>query len=64
MSSVPFFYSLEYRSAFLANMAGRLRDTISEDCQELLRNKGVVTPVTDVSLVLFLSMHDIPQLPK
>lgn len=59
MSSAPFFYSFEYRSAFLANMAGRLRDTISEDCQILLREKSVVTPITDVSLVLYLSMHDM-----
>lgn len=59
MSSEPFFYQLEYRSAFLANMAGRLREVISDDCQGLLKEKQVLTPVTDVSLILFISQHDM-----
>jgi len=51
----PFFYQFEYRAAFLANMAQRLRDHISGEGAELLKENGVITPVTSVSFMLFLS---------
>lgn len=62
MSQVPYFYGLKYRSAFLANMAGRLRDIISEDCAQLLQERGVVTPVTDVSLILYVAENQMPSI--
>jgi len=53
----PFFYQFEYRAAFLANMAQRLRDHISGEGAELLKENGAVTPVTSVSFMLFLSEY-------
>lgn len=54
----PFFYQSKYRAAFLANMATRLRDTISDDASVMLKNNAVITPVTDISLMLYLSEND------
>lgn len=54
----PFFYQSEHRAAFLANMAGRLRDLISEEGIKLLESKGLTTPVTDVSFMLYLSENN------
>lgn len=53
----PFYFESKYRSAFLANMAARLRDVINDDCVEMLREKGIVTPISDVSLIMFISQN-------
>lgn len=50
----PFFFNLDTKAAFLANMAGRLKDTINEDCAVLLKERGISTPISDVSLLLFI----------
>ena len=55
----PFFFDSPYRSAFLANMAGRLRDTINQDCITLLQEKGVITPISDVSLMMFIAQNNL-----
>jgi len=53
----PFFFNAPYRAAFLASMAGRLKDIISEEGSKMLKNKGLTTPATDVSFVLYLSQY-------
>ena len=53
----PFFYKSPHRAAFLANMAGRIKDLICEEGIKLLEQRGVTTPVTDVSFMLFLSQN-------
>jgi len=53
----PFFYQFEYRAAFLASMAQRLRDHISDEGAELLKENGAETPVTSVSFMLFLAEY-------
>lgn len=63
----PFYFESSYKSAFLANMAARLRDVINDDCAVMLRNKGVITPVTDVSIVMFIAennLHSIAEIAK
>jgi DNA-binding MarR family transcriptional regulator len=58
MSIEPFFYQSKHRAAFLANMANRLRDSISDDATIMLQESNVKTPVTDISLILYLSKND------
>ena len=58
MSIKPFFYQSKHRAAFLANMAIRLRDSISDDATVMLKESNVKTPVTDISLILYLSKND------
>ena len=53
----PFFYQSPHRAAFLANMAGRIKDVICEEGIVLLEQRGLTTPVTDVSFILFLSQN-------
>lgn len=52
--SEPFFYQSPYRSAFLANMAGRIKDMSLEICGELLKEQEAVTPISDVSLMMYI----------
>ncbi len=54
----PFFFHAEYRAAFLASMAGRLKDVISDEAGNMLKEKGLSTPATDVSFILYLSEHN------
>lgn len=54
----PFFYQSPHRAAFLANMAGRLRDLICEEGIKLLEAEGLTTPVTDVSFMLYLGENN------
>jgi DNA-binding MarR family transcriptional regulator len=58
MSIDPFFYQSKHRAAFLANMAVRLRDSISDDATIMLKESNVKTPVNDISLILYLSEND------
>lgn len=51
----PFFYHYEYRAAFLAGMAGRLRDQICFEAEEIFQSHTMSTPVSDVSFMLFLN---------
>ncbi len=55
--AAPFFMQESFRSAFVANMANRLRDNINNDCAGLLKQNGIQTQTTDVSIVLFLEKH-------
>ncbi|MFT5521331.1 MAG: hypothetical protein ACI9IA_001932, partial [Enterobacterales bacterium] len=41
MSIEPFFYQSKHRAAFLANMAIRLRDSISDDATIMLKESNV-----------------------
>lgn len=59
MSNQPFFYDSPLRAAFLANMAARLKDQICEDAQQQFDQLQLLTPVTDVSLVLFVNHKKI-----
>jgi DNA-binding MarR family transcriptional regulator len=52
--SKPFYYQYEYRSAFLASMAGRLRDQICVEADEIFKSNNMATPVNDVSYMLYL----------
>lgn len=54
----PFFFTSPYRAAFLASMAGRLKDVISDEGSKLLSERQLRTPATDVSFMLYLSQHD------
>lgn len=54
----PFFFHSSHRAAFLASMANRLSDLISEEGSKMLKQKGLSTPSTDVSFMLFLSEHN------
>lgn len=58
MSKPPFFYNSPFKAAFLANMAGRLRDQICEDAQSQFDQLQLTTPVSDVSLVLFVKQQN------
>ena len=53
----PFFYDYDFRSAFLASMANKLREQISNEAQEIFKRNKLVTPVTDVSLMLFVNFN-------
>jgi len=53
----PFFYNYDFRSAFLAGVANRLRDQISNEAQGIFKRNKLITPVTDVSLMLFLNFN-------
>ena len=57
MSKSPFFYNSPFRAAFLANMAGRLKDQICEDAQQQFNQLELLTPVSDVSLMLFVGQN-------
>lgn len=59
---IPFYFESPYKQAFLANMAARLRDVINDDCSVMLNNKGVITPVTDVSLIMFIAENNLPSI--
>ena len=58
----PFFYELETCNAFLANMTSRLSKMINDDFTEVLKNASIVTPVTDVSLIIFLGKAKRPSI--
>ncbi|MDT0583379.1 MarR family winged helix-turn-helix transcriptional regulator [Brumicola blandensis] len=51
----PFFYELDYSAAFFANMTSRLSKMINDEFSEVLKDSSIVTPITDVSLVMFLA---------
>lgn len=58
----PFYFDSKYKSAFLANVATRLRDVINDDCAVLLKQRGVITPITDVSTIMFIADQDLPSI--
>lgn len=58
----PFYFDSKYKSAFLANVATRLRDVINDDCAVLLKQRGIITPITDVSTVMFIAEYDLPSI--
>ena len=51
----PFFYDLDISAAFFANMTSRLSKMINDDFSEVLQESSIVTPITDVSLIMFLA---------
>jgi len=51
----PFFYDLDIAAAFFANMTSRLSKMINDDFSEVLQESSIVTPITDVSLIMFLA---------
>jgi len=53
----PFFYNYDFRSAFLASMANRLYEQISNQAQEIFKRNNLITPITDVSLMLFVNFN-------
>jgi len=54
MANPPFFYDSPHKAAFLANMAGRLKDQICDYSQQQFDRLQLVIPVGDVSLVMFV----------
>ena len=58
----PFFYQLETCNAFIANMASRLSKMINDDFTEVLKDASIVTPVTDVSLIIFIGQAKSPSI--
>ena len=55
--SKPFYYQYEYRAAFLANMAGRLREQICVEADEIFKSNSMATPANDVSYMLYLKQN-------
>lgn len=53
----PFFIDETFSAAFLANIAGRIREVINDDCTALLAKREIITPITDVSLLLFVEKN-------
>ena len=58
----PFYFASKHKSAFLANMAARLRDIINDDCSVLLKEREITTPITDISLMMFISESKNPSI--
>lgn len=55
--SEPFFYQTPYKSGFVANMASRVHDVVVEQSRSFLREKGAITPVSDVSLMMCIKHY-------
>lgn len=55
--SKPFYYEYGYRAAFLASMAGRLRDQICVEADDIFKSNNISTPVNDVSYMLYLKQN-------
>lgn len=55
--SRPFYFQFDYRAAFLASMAGRLRDQICVEADEVFKANNMATPVNDVSYMLYLEQN-------
>ena len=59
MSETPFHYAPELRPAFIAHMAARLDTLVCKQTKDMLKDAGVLTPVLSVSIMVFLSAHDV-----